>query len=429
MGTANLPLDNAAKLYPAKACADDTCVYRVYAILTEAVRPEILQKSVLDLKPRFPTFYVRLCSGYRWNYYRPNRRDLIVRPEDGGICGLLNGRRNNGYLFSVQYDRRRITVEAFHALGDGYAAIAYLNALVYRYLTLLGHEIDPMGRVATCEQQPDEAETEDSYLKYYTGAERRAVEGDGAYQIHGAPFPSSAMCCVIHGVTDSPKLVSAAHRYQTTVTKYLTALLISSIRLAGRGDAESGRRPICVNIPINMRKLLPSRSLRNFTLYFTVCLAAMETPPPFEQIAQQVGREFDRNVRLPALQRLLNANVAVEKNRLIACLPLFVKHIAIDLVSRSIGRGRLTSSLSNLGEVDLPDGMTRFVERYGVIPPLGTDMPLAVTVISCCGRTEITFIRRIQETDVERIFFSELVRCGVPVTITTNMTESSCEVR
>lgn len=259
METAWLRLDNAAKMYPAKMCAGDTCVFRVYAILKEDVRPAVLQQSVLDLKKRFPTLYVKLRNGFFWNYYEPNERDLPVKPENGEITGLLDGHRNNGYLFSVQYHGRRISVEAFHALGDGRTAIEYLSALVYRYLTLLGHAIDPMGRVATAEQEPCAEEIEDSYTKYYTGKQKRDRDSSVALQIQGTLLPMPGNYGLIHGVMESALLVDAAHRYHTTVTKYLTALFAQSIWLAAREDGDRGSRPICINMPVNMRGMLPPK--------------------------------------------------------------------------------------------------------------------------------------------------------------------------
>lgn len=416
-----LKLDNAALLFPAKVSVDDTCVFRVYAILKEEVRPGALQQSVLDLKRRFPTLYVKLRDGFFWHYYEPNERDLIVRQESGEITRLLDGHKNNGYLFSVQYHERRISVEVFHALGDGGTAIEYLNALLLRYFTLLGYAIDPMGKVLTFDQEPCEAEIEDSYTKYYTGREKREKPAGFAYRIKGTLFPVPGNFGVLHGVMESDTLVKAAHVHRTTVTKYLVAQLIRSIWLAGEGDCDRLKLPVCVNVPVNMRKILPSRTLRNFTLYFTVRHEAMAALEPFADTLACVDREFAHSCRLPVLQRLLNANVSVQKSRMISLLPLPVKHIAIDVISRFLSKNHLTSSLSNLGQVDLPDGMATFVERYGVIPPLGDDMSICMSVISSCGTTEVTFMRSIQETNVEREFFGAMVRDGVPVMLTTNL--------
>lgn len=418
-----LKLDNAAKLYPAKVRADDTCVYRVYASLKEAVQPELLYRSVCDLKPRFPTFYVKLRNGFFWNHYEPNEQDLIVSRENGDICALMDGHGNHGYLFAVRYDQRRISLEAFHALGDGYAALQFLNALVYRYLTLAGHRIDPMNRVATVDQRPSAAEMEDSYTRYYTGAQKRAADACLAYQIRGTAFLSPAECGVVHGRMETPRLLDAAHRYRTTITKYLTALLVQSIWLAGAENPEVRRLPICINVPVDMRKRLPSQTLRNFSLFFTARISVMDSLLPMPEIIACLDRKFETNADIEALRRLLNANVSVEKNPLITWMPLAVKQIVIGAVAAAISNRHLTSSLSNLGELVLPDGMAPLIDHYGVIPPLGTDIPVIATALSSCGQTEITFVRKIIETDVERFFFKGLVRDGVEVTLTTNRPE------
>jgi len=418
-----LRLDNAAKLYPAKMSAYDTCVYRVYAILKEKIQPDQLDQSISDLKKRFPTFYVKLRNGFFWNYYEPNDQNVILKPETGEITRLLDGRNNNGYLFSVQYNQSRISVEAFHALGDGAAAIEYLNALVFRYLTLLGHKIDPMGRIATIDQESNKEEMEDSYEKYYTGSQKREKRYNNAYQIKGTPFPHLTECGVLHGVMDSAALLNAAHRYQTTVTKFLTVLLVQSIWLAGGDDAEKQTLPICINIPVNMRKRLPSKTFRNFALFFTAKVDAMNTMGTFAEILSQIEREFEHNSSIYSLQRLLNANVSVEKSWWIACLPLAIKRIAINAVAHTINDNHLTSSLSNLGQIHLPDGMIPLIDHYGIIPPLGADMPVAVTAISSCGKTEITFMRKIRETEVEKNFFKSLESEGIHTTITTNQPE------
>ena len=423
MENAWLKLDNAAKLYPAKVRADDTCVYRVYVILKEAVRPDLLYQSVCDLKPRFPTFYVQLRNGFFWNHYEPNERSLIVSRENGDICALMDGHGNNGYLFAVRYDQCRISLEAFHALGDGCAAIQFLNALVYRYLTLAGHRIHPMNRVATVEQQPSPAEMEDSYTRYYTGAQKRATGNCPAYQIRGTAFSSPNECGVMHGLTDTAELLDAAHRYHTTVTKYLTALLVRSIWLAGAENPDIGRLPICINVPVDMRKRLPSQTLRNFSLFFTARMGVIETLPPMPEIIAVLDREFQTNADLDALRRLLNANVSVEKTRLITWMPLAIKQIVIGAVAAAISENHLTTSMSNLGELLLPDAMAPLIDHYGVIPPLGNDIPVIATAISACGQTEITFVRKIRETDVERHFFKQLARDGAEVTLTTNRPE------
>ena len=48
-------LDNAALIFPAVRRRDWTNAFRVSATLNETVRPEILQRAVAMLLPRFPS--------------------------------------------------------------------------------------------------------------------------------------------------------------------------------------------------------------------------------------------------------------------------------------------------------------------------------------------------------------------------------------
>ena len=59
-------LDNAALIFPAVRRRDWTNAFRVSATLNETVQPEILQRAVDMLLPRFPLFMyacARACSG------------------------------------------------------------------------------------------------------------------------------------------------------------------------------------------------------------------------------------------------------------------------------------------------------------------------------------------------------------------------------
>ena len=61
-------LDNAALIFPAIIRKNWNNAFRVSATLKEPVDPEILDRAIADLKPRFPTFFVRLRTGFFWYY-------------------------------------------------------------------------------------------------------------------------------------------------------------------------------------------------------------------------------------------------------------------------------------------------------------------------------------------------------------------------
>ena len=58
-----LKLDNAALIFPAVRRRDWTNTFRVSATLREKIQPDLLQKAVDMLMPRFPSVYVCLHRG------------------------------------------------------------------------------------------------------------------------------------------------------------------------------------------------------------------------------------------------------------------------------------------------------------------------------------------------------------------------------
>ena len=61
-------LDNAALIFPAVRRQEWNNVFRESVTLTEPVDPQLLQRAVEDLQPRFPSLFVRLRTGAFWYY-------------------------------------------------------------------------------------------------------------------------------------------------------------------------------------------------------------------------------------------------------------------------------------------------------------------------------------------------------------------------
>jgi hypothetical protein len=55
-----VPLDNAAKIYPAITNNELTSVFRISVILKKEINVEVLKKSVIRIDSRFPYYNVKL---------------------------------------------------------------------------------------------------------------------------------------------------------------------------------------------------------------------------------------------------------------------------------------------------------------------------------------------------------------------------------
>jgi hypothetical protein len=100
--------------------------------------------------------------------------------------------------------------------------------------------------------------------------------------------------------------------------------------------------------------------------------------------------------------------------------PLVMKNIALRTAYNRYGERLVTSTLSNLGVVTLPESMGAYVSRFDFIlgPPVKNMLCCAVCTFG--GRAVISFSSVMEEADIERFYFRHLAREGLDVVIETN---------
>lgn len=414
-------LDNSAKIYPAVLNAKDSCVFRVSVNLAADVEPEVLQRAVLECKPRFPSFFVRLKGGLFWNYYEHNEKDPVVKPESPHINQHICLHTNNGYHFTVFYYKNRISLEVFHGLCDAYAALEILKTLTFRYFILLGYPLKNEDIILDVDKAPRGMEVEDSFVKNY----KQDLEGrpavKNAYRILGTRF--SYGIGAIHGRMRTEQLTALAKTNGATLTQYLVALLTYCIWQSDDA-AKRSAEPINICVPVNMRKYYSSVTLRNFSLYFHVSTECDTRELTFETILEHVKQTFKNELNLDKLQQKLNANVSMEKNIALRLCPLFLKNILLKIACILMGDKLNTCALSNAGNVQLPASMSGLVKDFDCTPGVGNVATNSVGVMTYNGNTAICFSRSIYETEIERLFFKHLADQGLDIEIQSNLWET-----
>jgi len=74
-------LDNSAKIFPISAGKKYSTVFRLSAILTEIVEPNILKEAVKKALMQYGFFKVRMKDGFFWNYLEYNPKDPIIEKK------------------------------------------------------------------------------------------------------------------------------------------------------------------------------------------------------------------------------------------------------------------------------------------------------------------------------------------------------------
>ena len=387
-------LDNAALIFPAIRKRGWVNTFRLSADLTEAVDPVLLQQAVEELMPRFPSLYVRLGTGFFWYFLEQIR-----------CC------------FRVLYHENRIAAEFFHVLTDGSGGLVYLKSLTARYLELrYGISVPAEEGVLKREDMPADWETEDAFQRC-SGRYAMSRAEATAYRLSGS-LDMSGTRHIITGLVSSTLLREKARAAGTTVTGYLSALMTETIaEMQACHVKEKRRRPVKITVPVNLRRIFHTDTMRNFTLTLNVGVDPRLRDYSLSELVREYNNQMALELTEEKMAARIAANVNLQRLMSIRLVPLFLKNPIMRGVYRRVGEKKGCINLSNLGQIKVPEAMRPYLRRFDFMIGVQISYPNNCSVASFGDVTTINMIRNIRETELERRFFTRLVKQGVPVRI------------
>ena len=414
-------LDNAAKIYPAAKRRNWNNFFRLSATLTETVDVAVLRSALDVTVRRFPSIAVRLRRGVFWYYLEEIPQPPPIQEEKSCPLAHVPFQEVRRCAFRVLVYRDRIAVEFFHALTDGTGGLIFLKTLVAEYLTqkygvAIPAEYGVLGRL----EEPDPEELEDSFLRY-AGDVKASRKESTAYHLSGTP-ERDGYKNLITMMLSAEEVRACAKSRGLSVTELLCAAMMQAILdlQAEKVRDLRRRKPVKVLVPVNLRGLFPSRTLRNFASYITPELDPRMGECSFKELCDEVHHRMGLENNRRTMRAKFAANVASERSPVLRVMPLFIKNIAMKAVFDAVGERKSCLCLSNLGNVQLPEAMAAYVRRMDFIIGVQAAAPHNCGVVTWNGTMYINCIRSIREPELEMHFYRVLRKLGLHVTVESN---------
>lgn len=420
-------LDNAAKIYPAIRESEWAPLFRIDVVLKKNVEVEALQSALLMTYKRFPTFSVCITRGLFWFYFEPNDSEPEATFESTYPLRTFSEDKDKGFLFRILYYNKRISLEVFHSVSDGFGATVFMKTLLFNYFTIINKK-EPVDNKMDLEKYgilyykdlPTPDETEDSFQYYALENENLNLKENMAFKIPGTKLKRSAVR-VTHVLADIKRIKSLSKEYNSTITEFLTALLIYSI-LEARVYNISEKKPIKISVPVNLRRRFPSKTMRNFSSYINVEVMPRQYGQKVElkEIVEAVSKQIREGVDTELLRQKFSGNVQAERNIIMRMAPLFLKNIVLKTTFSLYGERITTSTLSNIGNVVLPESMADNIDRFDFVLGAPKQNTMNCSVISFKDTISISFTTIVLENTVLKRFVDFLVKNGVEISVETN---------
>ncbi|HET6766527.1 MAG TPA: hypothetical protein VFH08_03975 [Chitinophagaceae bacterium] len=408
-------LDNAAKIYPAIKDRELTSVFRISADLKERIKAKQLLDAVHALEERFPYYKVTLKAGFFWYYLQPEDLPITVIPDHEFPCRAF---AKHELMFRMLAKEKRISVEFSHILTDGTGAFEFLRSLVLVYLEKCGLKISSSIAFHHPAEIPAKEEYEDAYNRYFKKIDARPPKVAKAFHV---PFPlnRTPRFYVLTAIIPIDSIIKKAKEYEVSLTEYLIAVYLYSLQLIYEQQSPFRKRTankvLRVEVPVNLRKMFPSRTMRNFSLYVMPGIDLRLGQYSFDEIIKTVYHQMQLETDKKLISKMISRNVSGEKNPAVRGLPLFIKSFFLSRLY-ALGTRQYSGVVTNLGRIDLGVEANSMIDKFIFIPP----PPNKILKVNCAvagfdNKLVVTFGNITTSKELERQFFSFLTAQGIPV--------------
>ena len=409
-------LDNTALIFPVVAGEGMTNTYRISVELHEEIQPELLQKALDIVLPKFNVFNVRLRMGVFWYYFEENNKPAPrVNEEELFPCRFIKPNKNNSYLFHVSYYKRRINLEVFHVLTDGMGGMTFLKELVYQYLRLAHEELREIKDDKLCDDTSLNAE--DSFEKNYKKNSKKGYLMKKAYLIHQKKLPKGEFG-VMHGLINIPELKAVTKKYGVSINEYLVGTFAWATYVQCLHKSPS-KNPIRIAVPVNLRPYFNSNTTKNFFAMVGAEFHPKEEKYTFEEVLQIIQKSLKEQITKENLESQFSVSVSNQKNLFLRMVPLMIKNLVMRYVYNRSAVA-YTSTITNIGFAQLDPIYEPYVKRFRAFIAMSKGQSLKGCINSYQDTLVFNFTSTFSDTSVQKEFFRKIAEDGVTVQIETN---------
>jgi NRPS condensation-like uncharacterized protein len=230
---------------------------------------------------------------------------------------------------------------------------------------------------------------------------------------------------VIHSEISLDNLLEVVRRYKVSVTEYMVSVYLFSLQKIYLEEQEKVKKQkrgvLRLEVPVNLRKIFPSKTMRNFSLFVLPEIDLRLGVYSFEEILKIVQYQLQTGADVKQITRFLSQNVGHEKSVFIRLLPLFIKSMAISAVYRRLGSNQCSGIITNLGVINLPKEMEALIDSFELVPtPPNTHVKITSGMVTFKNRLSLNFGNVSKSTNLEMHFLKHLTESGIHVKVFYN---------
>ena len=402
------PLDNAAKIYPLSMKESWMSVFRLSYYLNEEVVPEIFQIALTFTMKRFPTFKTSIRRGFFWNYIDGIKKRFHVYRDNRLPCSYINVSNFGKQSFKAVYYKNRISVEYFHILTDGYGGVVFISTLVSTYLNLLGKKVSTNGIILDINKLPTSEEVKDEFSHKTSTKKVKSLVDSKALTLDGK-LSNIRPCRLIHFDMNIDEVKKVCNEKDCTFTELFLSFIFLTCSYCTSKEGY-----IKVQVPVNMRRYYKSKTLRNFSLYVVISIKKSDITS-FDTVLLEIKKQMKEKINKDSLDETMTYTNKLVKS--LRYIPYFIKRPIAGVVYGFLGDKVLTTVLSNLGNISIPEDMKEYIQKMDFSLGTGITNKALFSLLTCNDVVTLTISKFTLNSSIENSIYNLIKSSNIDVKV------------
>jgi len=219
---------------------------------------------------------------------------------------------------------------------------------------------------------------------------------------------------------DQNALHTLSRTLKVTITVFLSALYADALQELYLEEVRDGRSkkglPVRMQIPVNLRKDYPSKTMRNFSYIYSPAFYVSHKPMEFEKLVQNIAEAIRHERHSGFIRDQIARNLRSERLWIIRFGPRWFKNWIMRGAYHFMGRNLYTGYLTSMGAIQLPDSLSSKVTSFDILP-CATPVPGRNSAMySYKGIMDLVIGRTVDDTRLEDQIAEKLTVLGLDFT-------------
>lgn len=365
-----MPIDNAAQIFVSINSKKETTMSRIALTLKRPIDRNQLNDALLKIIKVFPFFQVYLKKQF-FNYIF-ERTDHIPRIEDDTHwTNRYIDFNSNKFPFRIKIKNKTIAIEFSHILSDGYGTLSFLLSLTAEYLRLSDFKTGLSPLIKKPGDKIIEEEWECAFRKNFSKKGPNLKINPSAY------IPQGEMISVekyysTRIIMDLNQVRTLAGEENVTLNVYMSSIYAFALQNMYLEEIKKGKinsnLPIRLQIPVNLRREYPTKSLRNFSYLYSPSFDLTKGVYSFQDIIEKISQDISHEKHTDSIKNQVSRNLRAERNIFFRILPRVLKQLLFRIFYHIFARSQYSGVLTNMGDIQLPSGLAEEVESFDILP-------------------------------------------------------------